>query len=639
MIPIGRGQRELIIGDRETGKTAVAIDTIINQKGTDVVCIYCAIGQKASTVAQVVEKLREQGAHGAHDRRRRAGRRGRADQVHRAVRRRAPWASTSATRAAHALCVYDDLSKQADAYRQMSLLIRRPPGREAFPGDVFYLHSRLLERAVKLSDELGGGSLTALPIIETQAGDVSAYIPTNVISITDGQIFLESDLFFSGVRPAINVGISVSRVGSQRADQGDEVGRRPPQARPRPVPRGARRSRSSAPSSTPSTQRQLARGERMVADAQPAAVRSRGRSRSRSSASGSPPNGYLDEIPVEQVPRFHEELRQTLRAEQERLRGDPRAPATLDRRDGQTKLKHARRGVHAGLRGARARTRRRRGLIARVASQQDIKRRIRSVRNTRKITKALELVSASKLRRAQMRIEALRPYADRMRELDDRGGRPGQRARAAAARAARARERRRSCVLTGDRGLAGAFNAQVVRARARRSGAASARPGHEVALARRRQASGIGTLRFRGLERARRLAGLHRPARATATPTAIAEALSSAYRDGERRPRRARLQPLRVARSRSTSSVEELLPIPEGRLADLSPRERALEGIAALRARCRGHARRPAADLDRDRGLPRAARVDRVRARRPHDGDGQRLEERERPDRRPTRSR
>jgi F-type H+-transporting ATPase subunit alpha len=212
MIPIGRGQRELIIGDRQTGKTAVALDTIINQKGQNVICIYVAIGQKRSTVAQVVKTLSE---HGAMDY---------TIIVSATASDPAPLQFiapyTGATigeyfrdKGGHALIVYDDLSKQATAYRQLSLLLRRPPGREAYPGDVFYLHSRLLERAAKLSDKLGGGSLTALPIIETQAGDVSAYIPTNVISITDGQIFLESDLFYSGVRPAINVGISVSRVG------------------------------------------------------------------------------------------------------------------------------------------------------------------------------------------------------------------------------------------------------------------------------------------------------------------------------------------------------------------------------------------------------------------------------------------
>ncbi len=212
MIPIGRGQRELIIGDRQTGKTAIAVDTIINQKDTDVKCIYVAIGQKRSTVAQVVATLERFGAMEytivvsatASD--------------PAPMQYIAPYSGVTMgeyyrDNGQHALIIYDDLSKQATAYRQLSLLLRRPPGREAFPGDVFYLHSRLLERAAKLGETLGGGSLTALPVIETQAGDVSAYIPTNVISITDGQIFLSTDLFYSGVRPAVNVGLSVSRVG------------------------------------------------------------------------------------------------------------------------------------------------------------------------------------------------------------------------------------------------------------------------------------------------------------------------------------------------------------------------------------------------------------------------------------------
>jgi F-type H+-transporting ATPase subunit alpha len=219
MVPIGRGQRELIIGDRQTGKTAIAIDTIINQKGQGVVCIYVAIGQKQSTIAQVVSTLEEFGA-----------------MEHTIVVAAAasepapflyiaPYAGCAIgeffrDRGQHALCIYDDLSKHAAAYREISLLLRRPPGREAFPGDVFYLHSRLLERAAKLNEERGGGSLTALPVIETQAGDISAYIPTNVISITDGQIFLESDLFHSGIRPAINVGNSVSRVGGSAQVKG-----------------------------------------------------------------------------------------------------------------------------------------------------------------------------------------------------------------------------------------------------------------------------------------------------------------------------------------------------------------------------------------------------------------------------------
>jgi F-type H+/Na+-transporting ATPase subunit alpha len=212
LIPIGRGQRELIIGDRQTGKTTIAVDTIMNQVGQDVRCFYVAVGQKASTVATVVERLRAAGAMEYTT----VVAATAAESA--PMKYLAPYAACAMAEyflygGEHALCVYDDLSKHADAYRQMSLLLRRPPGREAFPGDIFYTHSRLLERACKLSDELGGGSLTALPVIETQAGDVAAYIPTNVISITDGQIFLESKLFFSGVRPAVNVGISVSRVG------------------------------------------------------------------------------------------------------------------------------------------------------------------------------------------------------------------------------------------------------------------------------------------------------------------------------------------------------------------------------------------------------------------------------------------
>ena len=216
MIPIGRGQRELIIGDRQTGKTAILIDTIINSKGRDLICIYCAIGQKRSSIAQVVKVLEDAGAMeytivvaaSASE--------------PAPMQYMAPFAATALgeyfrDRGQHALCIYDDLSKHAASYREISLLLRRPPGREAYPGDVFYLHSRLLERASKLSDKMGGGSLTALPVIETQAGDVSAYIPTNVISITDGQIYLETDLFNSGIRPAVNVGLSVSRVGFSAA--------------------------------------------------------------------------------------------------------------------------------------------------------------------------------------------------------------------------------------------------------------------------------------------------------------------------------------------------------------------------------------------------------------------------------------
>jgi F-type H+-transporting ATPase subunit alpha len=312
MIPIGRGQRELIIGDRGTGKTAVAVDTIINQRGGDVICIYVAVGQKASTVAQVYEKLRDVGAMDY------------TIIVSAPAQEAAPikWMAPFAGAAMgehflyngkHALVIYDDLTKHADSYRQLSLLLRRPPGREAFPGDVFYLHSRLLERACKLSDELGGGSLTALPVIETQAGDVSAYIPTNVISITDGQIFLESDLFFSGVRPAINVGISVSRVGgnAQTKAMKKVAGRlRLDLAQYRELEAFAQfGSELDA-----ATQQALSRGERMVATLnqpqyQPWAVEE------QVVAIYAGIHGWLDKVPVPQVPRYQEELRETLRAD------------------------------------------------------------------------------------------------------------------------------------------------------------------------------------------------------------------------------------------------------------------------------------------------------------------------------------
>ena len=312
MTAIGRGQRELIIGDRSTGKTAVAIDTILNQRGGDLVCIYVAIGQKGSTVAQVVERLRDAGAMeytiviSAPA------------QEAAPIKWMAPFAGCAMGEyflysGQHALCIYDDLSKHADAYRQLSLLLRRPPGREAFPGDVFYLHSRLLERACKLSDDLGGGSLTALPIIETQAGDIAAYIPTNVISITDGQIFLESSLFFSGVRPAINVGTSVSRVGgnAQTRAMRKVAGRlRLDLAQYRELEAFAQfGSELDA-----ATQSALGRGERMVATLnqpqyQPWAAEE------QVVAIYAGINGWLDKIPVGQVPRFHDELREHLRTE------------------------------------------------------------------------------------------------------------------------------------------------------------------------------------------------------------------------------------------------------------------------------------------------------------------------------------
>lgn len=327
MIPIGRGQRELIIGDRQTGKTAIAIDTIINQKGKNVYCFYVAIGQKQSTVAQVVDKLR---SHGAMDY---------TTVVVATASEQAPLqfiaAYAGVTMAEyfrdtgrHALIIYDDLTKQAQAYRQLSLLLRRPPGREAYPGDVFYLHSRLLERAAKLSEKLGGGSLTALPIIETQAGDVSAYIPTNVISITDGQIFLEADLFYSGIRPAVNVGISVSRVGGSA------------QIRPMRATSGTLRLdlaqyREKAAFAQfgsdldAATLKQLNRGARLVellkqGQYEPIPVER------QVIVIYAGVNGYLDKLPIDRVGKYEKELLQFLDARQPQLLPDIAKAKALD---------------------------------------------------------------------------------------------------------------------------------------------------------------------------------------------------------------------------------------------------------------------------------------------------------------------
>jgi F-type H+-transporting ATPase subunit alpha len=327
MVPIGRGQRELIIGDRQTGKTAVAIDAIINQKGLGVICIYNAIGQKQSTIAQVVRTLDEAGAMeytivvaaGASD--------------------PAPLLYISPYSACtigeffrdtnrHALVVYDDLSKHAQAYREISLLLRRPPGREAYPGDVFYLHSRLLERAAKLKKELGGGSLTALPIIETQAGDLSAYIPTNVISITDGQIFLESDLFNQGVRPAINVGNSVSRVGGSaqvKAMRQVAGSLRLDLAQYRELAAFAQFGSDL----DPATQRQLARGKRLTEilkqpQYRPLAVEK------QVAIIYAATNGYLDDVPVERLRQYEDELFRFLESRKAGLLASIAEKKTLD---------------------------------------------------------------------------------------------------------------------------------------------------------------------------------------------------------------------------------------------------------------------------------------------------------------------
>jgi F-type H+-transporting ATPase subunit alpha len=333
MIPIGRGQRELIIGDRQTGKTAIAVDTIINNKDKDLVCIYVAIGQRMSTVVDVMQRLEENGAMD-HTIIVAAP----ADEAA-PIKYMAPYAGCAMGEhflydGKDALCIYDDLTKHAYAYRQMSLLLRRPPGREAYPGDVFYLHSRLLERAVRLNDDLGGGSLTALPIIETQAGDVSAYIPTNVISITDGQIFLETSLFHAGVRPAINVGISVSRVGgnAQTKAMKKVAGKlRLDLAQYRELEAFAQFGSEL----DPETQKTLARGERLV--------------ETLNQSEGDPwpgedmvvaifagTQGYLDRIKTERVTEFQEELRARMHAEQDELRRRIRETGELSEEDEET---------------------------------------------------------------------------------------------------------------------------------------------------------------------------------------------------------------------------------------------------------------------------------------------------------------
>ncbi len=328
MIPIGRGQRELIIGDRQTGKTAVAVDTIINQKGQNVICIYVAVGQKRSTVARVIKTLEDAGAMeysivvSA------------TASEPASLQFLAPYSGCAIgeyfrDNGRHALVIYDDLSKHAVAYRQLSLLLRRPPGREAYPGDVFYLHSRLLERAAKLSDKLGGGSLTALPIIETQAGDVSAYIPTNVISITDGQIYLAADLFYSGVRPAINVGLSVSRVGGSaqiKAMKQVAGSLRLDLAQYREMAAFAQFGSEL----DKTTQAMLARGARMVEllkqdqyQPQPVEIQI------LSIFAGI--NGYVDDLPVDQVRRFERELISYLDREGSDLRKEVAAKKTMDK--------------------------------------------------------------------------------------------------------------------------------------------------------------------------------------------------------------------------------------------------------------------------------------------------------------------
>ena len=459
MIPIGRGQRELIIGDRQTGKTAIALDTIINQKGGDMICIYVAIGQKRSTVAQVVKTLEDHGAMeytivvsaSASDP---------APMQYLAPFSGCAMGEYFRDRGKHALCIYDDLSKHAAAYREISLLLRRPPGREAFPGDVFYLHSRLLERAAKLNKENGGGSLTALPFIETQAGDVSAYIPTNVISITDGQIFLEADLFNSNVRPAINVGISVSRVGGNaqtKAMKSIAGSLRLDLAQYRELAAFAQFGSDLDKASTD----QLNRGKHLVeilkqGQYQPLPLEK------QIVIIFAGTKGFLDDLPVEQCRKFEEELYRFVdNAHRDMFERDPRqegAGRRPPRQNDRPRSKSSRRGSW--------RTRPR---YPRMPSLIDIRRRIRSVKNTQQITKAMKMVSAAKLRRAQDRVIAARPYAALLRkgagQCGCRGG-SGRRTRERTRCWHRGRPEQRILLvlLTSDKGLAGAFNSNLIKA-------------------------------------------------------------------------------------------------------------------------------------------------------------------------------
>ena len=466
LVPIGRGQRELILGDRQTGKTAVAIDTIINNKGSDLVCVYVAIGQKQSTVARVVDRLKQAGAMdntivvaaNASDP---------APMQYLAPYTGVTMGEFFRDSGRHALIIYDDLSKHAVAYRQLSLLLRRPPGREAYPGDVFYLHSRLLERAAKLSDKEGGGSLTALPIIETQAGDVSAYIPTNVISITDGQIFLETDLFNAGRAPRHqrrHLGVPRGRLGP---DQGHAAGGRLPQARARPVPRAGRlrpvreRPRQGHPGD-PGPRRAAGGG----AEAAPVPAHAGGEA-------GDPDL------------RRHRQGREGPGLDPGRA-GDrggavharaPRVPRRAPRRPGEEagREEGARRRAPAGPRpgpgGVPRRLQGRGGGVSppprglSVPSLRDIRNRIGSVKNTRQITKAMKMVAAAKLRRAQDAITRARPYATLLEQalsrIAARADADGELAHPLLG--SRRAERVELLLITSDRGLAGAFNSNVLR--------------------------------------------------------------------------------------------------------------------------------------------------------------------------------
>ncbi len=471
MIPIGRGQRELLIGDRQTGKTAIALDTIINSAKNNLICIYCAIGQKRSSVAQVVQTLEEYGAM--------------AYTIVVAatasepapMQYLAPFAATAMGEyfrdiGKHALVIYDDLSKHAASYREISLLLRRPPGREAYPGDVFYLHSRLLERSSKVSDKLGGGSLTALPIIETQAGDVSAYIPTNVISITDGQIFLETDLFNSGVRPAVNVGLSVSRVGFSAAIKATkQVGAtlKLDLAQYRELAAFAQFGSDL----DKVTQQQLNRGQRLTEllkqpQFQPLTAEK------QVAILFAGVNGLLDDVEVKDLRAFEDGFYPYLESAQPAILTDIATKKALDD-DIKKRLTDAIKDYKGNFLADRAegtsrKKRRRQRLSKPWQTYSILRRRIRSVKNTRQITKAMKMVSAAKLRRAQERAMLARPYAQMLSNVleslvrrtdlyDDETGdvlHP--------LLVEREEKNVLVVVVAGDKGFAGAFNSNIGKA-------------------------------------------------------------------------------------------------------------------------------------------------------------------------------
>ena len=450
LVPIGRGQRELIIGDRQTGKTSLAVDTIINQRGEDVICIYVAIGQKASTVAGVVNVLKEYGAMDY-------------TIVVAATASEpapllyiAPYAGCAMGeefmyQGKHVLIVYDDLTKHAAAYRELSLLLRRPPGREAFPGDVFYLHSRLLERSAKLSDELGGGSLTALPIVETQAGDISAYIPTNVISITDGQIFLESDLFYSGIRPAISVGRSVSRVGGSA-----QIPAMKQVAGPLRLDLSQYRELAAfaqfGSDLDRATRARLTRGERVTeilkqGEHVPMPIEEQVVSIFAAT------NGYLDDIATENVGKFEQGLLNYMRNQ----KADLLSAIKNEGKMSGERLAELRQAVEE-LRSSLPT----KGATMAGQSMRHIKRRINSINSIQQITRAMEMVAASKLRRAQQRVNSSRPFTQGLSQVlaqlvASEASSYGQRALGDLHPLLALREGDKVCylVVTSDQGLAG----------------------------------------------------------------------------------------------------------------------------------------------------------------------------------------